>query len=444
MNRRFSALPVVLSTFALACSLTALATTPSRAAEGTFAIATSIACAQRALPVRCQVLEFSREQLAHNIAYYQALVKVGTGDHDVIGVNRLVRESRQGAPVQTVGSYFFVHGSNARFHMLMISVHGGFGIYLAERNVDVWGIDLRNVQIPATVTDFSFASGWNMSTAVNDTMLATRIARWVRALSGQGLGQIILSGHSAGAAVAFDVVNAEAILPKSERDVSGLIPVEMIYKLPPEATVQSGFSCAVETSYRSFATAGMYFFNNLATIDAAQRAKAQPDAVSPYAPPLTNRQFILQLGGGRPFWPVYAYHPFAIARDSSGLPSASIYSDFSDIDTVYAEAPVFQIPNAMIADMFATSCSTSDNPYDDNLAQIRIPVLYIGAAGGFGQIANYTMGLFGSNDVSSIFIQAMPDTDAVNDFGHFEAFSASNSRRMVWEPVHAWIMSHSH
>ena len=34
--------------------------------------------------------------------------------------------------------------------MAIISLHGGLGVFLADRNIDVWGIDLRNVQIPVT------------------------------------------------------------------------------------------------------------------------------------------------------------------------------------------------------------------------------------------------------------------------------------------------------
>ncbi len=92
--------------------------------------------------------------------------------------------------------------------------------------------------------------------------------------------------------------------------------------------------------------------------------------------------------------------------------------------------------------MFAVSCPTIDTPYDDNLAEIKIPVLYIGHAGGFGALGEYTPDLLGSSDVTKMMIQFLSDADAANDFGHMEAFTADEAQQLVWEPMLKWIIDH--
>jgi len=414
-----------------------------RAAEHIFQLSTTLACIQRSAPIECQVVQFSKQDLGHNVAYYKALIKIGPGDYDVIGVNRLVREARGAIPVHTVGSFFFIHGSSEDFHMAMISLHGGLGVFLAERNIDVWGIDLRNVQIPVTVTDLSFAADWGLNVQIQDTLVATRIVRWVRALTGQGWGQIILGGHSSGATLTFAAANTEAVLSPKDRDIAAIIPIEIIYKLPPDATEQSDLSCGISEFYREAVTSGVFFFDNIASIHMGQVAKTDPDGISTDGAPLTNLQYLMENAGGLWFAGIYPIHAFTVLRDSSGIATQGRYSSTADILETYIGQPVYPIPNAMDADMFGVSCFTIDTPYDDNLGQIKVPVLYIGAAGGFGKVAEYTMQLLGSSDITIIMMQVLSDADAVNDFGHMEPFTASKSKQLVWQPMHAWIVAHS-
>ena len=141
---------------------------------------------------------------------------------------------------------------------------------------------------------------------------------------------------------------------------------------------------------------------------------------------------------------IYPIHAFAVLRDSSGTAFQGRYSSSADILETFIAQPVYPIPNAMDADMFGVSCSTIDSPYGANLGQIKVPVLYIGAAGGIGKVAEYTMQLLGSSDITIIMMQTLPDADAVNDFGHMEPFTASKSEQLVWQPMHAWILAHSH
>ncbi len=414
-------------------------------AEYIFDVSAKLACTQRAVPPECQILAFSREELGRNVFYYRALVKVGSGDHDVIAVNRVVRETRKGFPVHTVGSFFFIHGCCGAFRQVMVMPrHAGLGVFLANRNIDVWGIDLRNVQIPADVTDFSFGRDWGYDVQIKDVLVATRMARWVRVLTGQSTGGIILGGHSSGGALTFAVVNAEAVLDYSNRDVAGIIPIDMPYVLPSWATDQSDFSCLVESSDREAIDSGLFFFDNFAAIDMAKLAQTDPNGLSPYQPPLTNLQYAMESAGALWFSQLYPIHGWAIVRDTSGIAIGGRYSPTSEILDNFATSPSYTIPNAMEADGFGVSCPATQSPYDDNLGAVQVPVLYIGAAGGFAGLGEYTMQMLGSKDITNLMIQLRPDDDAANDFGHMDAFTANKAPQLVWQRMHAWILAHSH
>jgi len=404
-------------------------------------LATTIACAEKNL--QCQLLQVSRQKMAPDLVFYRTLIKVGPGDYDVIAVNRLIRE-RNGVPVRTNGSFFFIPGSSGDFNSVLLTAMGdrGMGVFLGKHSIDVWGIDLRNVQIPADATGLPNAREWGYDLQINDVRLATRITRYVRVLTGQGLDRIILAGHSSGAALTYAVANAEAVLPRTYRDVGGLIPIDMIYKLPPSATEQIQLSCDIVGLYRYYNDAGLFFFDNFATIAMAKLAQTDPNGISPYGPPLTNLQYALQTAGGLWFWPLYPIHPWAVVRDDAGIAVDGRFTQVSDMLENFVISPAYPIPNAMSADVFSTSCATMDTPYDDNLDKIRVPVLYIGAAGGFGPLGEYTTQLLGSKDLRTIMIQLLSDADAQNDFGHMEAFTADQATELIWEPVRRWIVNH--
>ena len=257
-----------------------------------FKVATKVACAERGL--QCSVLDVSRSELGNQLAYYRALIKVDSGDFDVIAVSRVIREVLRGIPFTTAGTYFYLHGSNGSFYQALIAPHEGKGLafYLAEHNVDVWGIDLRNVQIPPDTGVLPNAHDWGLDLQIKDTRLAARIARYVRGLTGQGLGRLVLSGHSAGGALAYAVANGEAVLPVANRDIGALIPMDMVYQLPSSAAGQIQFSCNVAGAYQSMNDSGLYFFNNLGSIALGKLAQTDPNGISAYSSPLTNVQSV--------------------------------------------------------------------------------------------------------------------------------------------------------
>jgi hypothetical protein len=72
---------------------------------------------------------------------------------------------------------------------------------------------------------------------------------------------------------------------------------------------------------------------------------------------------------------------------------------------------------------------------------VKVPILYIGAAGGFGGYGNYSVSLLGSKDKTIKIIRLLPPGYEAADFGHIDLLYANNAKSMVWESISNWIKS---
>jgi pimeloyl-ACP methyl ester carboxylesterase len=412
---------------------------------GRFVVAVKAACENRTAVDACGVVSFTRQSLTDHIAHYRLLVRVGSGPFDVVGLNRIVRERHPGVAVRTSSAMFFVHGAGNGFFDSLVnrSKSGGLALYLAHHDIDVWGMDLRWVQIPREQTEFSFLKAWDFGTHVSDIRTATRAARHMRWLTGQQFDRLILSGHSLGASLAYATANAEATDPPSERDVRGLIPIDTVFQVSPDRPQIRAIFCGVEANYRALLDAGAYTLNSLQPLTAASLAQTDPDSPSALQPTLTNRQFALSLASSPVFGPGAAlrHHNWSIWRDSLGRPSDGRYSRTPVILEAMAHLAPWRSRATMI-DYFGIPCGTADRPYDDHLAEITVPVLYIGTAGGMGKDGLYVNTLLGSANVTELLIQLLPDDQASDDFAHVDVFTADVARRLVWKPIRHWLARH--
>jgi len=107
------------------------------------------------------------------------------------------------------------------------------GVFLAQRDIDVWGLDMRSTLVPVDTVNFSFMQNWSYATDIHDLSVSLAIARSVRGLSGSGFGKMILLGWSNGGTIAYAYVNHETRFPKGLRHVKGLIPVDIALKYSP-------------------------------------------------------------------------------------------------------------------------------------------------------------------------------------------------------------------
>jgi len=101
------------------------------------------------------VVSIERSEV-EGLAHYTAILKVGDGDYDTIGVHRVVKESWPGIPQYTEEGVFCIHGDMNTFNLIyMTGTLSGYqededslGVYMAQNGIDVWGIDLRWALIP--------------------------------------------------------------------------------------------------------------------------------------------------------------------------------------------------------------------------------------------------------------------------------------------------------
>ena len=395
------------------------------------------------------IIDIEREELAPGIAHYTYKIKIGEGDYDVIGLHRVVKETRPCKPIKTCKNIFLQHGDGVGFEGVFLygtmapSVPGdqAFAIYLAGNEIDVWGIDQNWVLVPQETADFSFMAGWGMQNQIENLDIALSIARFTRKMTGGGPGKMLLLGYSSGASTGYSYVNWETQKIEQFRNVRGYIPVDMAFKTDDPAL--QGVSCAFADAKEVAHSGGLYgdpvYFAPLGYL-----AMTDADGGSPIVPGFTNYQVAMVYGAATfmlaPLTPTY--HFLAGTYDEYGMPDGFQFST----DQAWFEFMVTACPyeaTLFEADVFKLMCDREDLPFDDYLGDVCIPVLSVGSAGGLGNYNDYTLSLLGSTDVMSFDVSLYGPESAVVDFGHLDLFIADNAQSLVWMPILNWIVDHS-
>jgi pimeloyl-ACP methyl ester carboxylesterase len=392
-----------------------------------------------------------RRALTADVAEYFFKVRVGSGPYDEIGVHRVVKEIAPNVPVHATDALFLAAGDIWSFRAAFLTGAHPLPVFLAENGVDVWGIDYRWTLVPATVTDFSFMKDWGLEQDARDLGVALGVTRFTRALTGSGFGKIDLLGWSRGGQIGYAYLNGESQVPSGLRQVKGFIPVD-IYLKTDVAQLQA---LACQRQQNTEATiAGGGFANPsgdlIATLGVL--AATDPNGSSflngpPFnLPGYTNRQAGLLVGEATFAFlaglePTPFYHFTGGTFDAEGKPAGLLYSNEADLFTFEQASAPFQ-PNQELADADASTCGQTDVAFDDHLADIKVPVLYIGAGGGFGEFGIYTTTLLGSTDVTTHIVHKVPADQRLADYGHADLFLANDAQTLVWQPILDWVQAH--
>ena len=449
----------LLSLLTLTFALPALAAADVQAIDdSTLQKAAERAC-QRAERVQigfqgeCTASNLQRRVLTGDVVEYTFDIRVGSGPYDVIGVHRVVRETAPFEPVRTDDSVLLLHGDIWGFQAAFLSdTARNLPVLLAQNGVDVWGFDQRWVRVPASATDFTFLSGWGFDHDIQDLYVALSVARGVRLFSGNGFDRMHLLGWSRGGMIGYAYLNAETQVPGGLRNVEGFIPVDIYLKTDDEGFRQA--ACRRSVAQESAYAAGQYQnASGILVQTIAYLATVDPTGASPIFPGLTNYQAALLTGEATfiIFPPdqqnVPFYHftggTFAAEPAPSGLPvpTGLLYSPESTWLTLLGGAAPYQ-PARQLADAELLMCDEQDVSWDDHLAEITNPVLYVGAGGGFGEYGVYTTTLLGSTDVTTNLVDLQPDALRLFDFGHADLFIGTDAETLVWRPILEWIQAH--
>ncbi|MEP7012748.1 MAG: hypothetical protein ABJC13_20690 [Acidobacteriota bacterium] len=397
---------------------------------------------------------FSRRALDGNVAEYSLRLRVGVGAREVIGLHRVVKETSPGHPVRAAQAIFLAHGDAWGFDAAFLSAVASpavpdsraLPIYLAQNGIDVWGIDFRWTLLPADAPNLAELANWGIATDARDLGIGLAVARGVRLGTGQGNRKIHLLGWSRGAQTALVYLGAESQLPPGLRQTRGAVVVDSFLKTnDPEvkaaACARLKATEALLAAGQTAATSGQLF----AAIGSL--AETNPSGASPIAPGFTNRQTGLLAGSatyiflppGQSFVPLY--HFLGGTFDSAGLPTGLTYtSEAHWYDFLEGASPLE--PNRLLADGDAPICEATDVPFDDQLGDIHVPVLYLGAGGGVGDYGIYTTTLLGSTDVTVRVVRLGPPVARALEIGHVDIFTANDAPTLFWRPLLDWIGAH--
>ncbi len=395
--------------------------------------------------------DYEREMLVGDIAHYWWDIPIGPGEYDMIRLHRVVKEKRPHRPAHTKKSLFCVHGTPGHFEAMYLSGtvipsapdDHSIGVYLAENNVDVWGIDQAYTLLPVEITDFSFMDGWGMQFDAENILTGMSVARFVRRFTGNGNGKMNLMGFSTGFMTGFAALNIETQLPPGRRQIGGFIPIDFFYKTQDHAYLVS--ECIYAYEMEEALQAGEYhqesglFFQMMGAL-----ADEDPDGISPFYGPdeISNLQFAIMAGALTSV--MFGFpgdtHFFAGIFDDEGVP---IDLNYTPVQEYLEWLQTFNNygSNFMEYDIAATHCDEEDVPFDDYLHEINVPVFFVGAGGGWGHMMDYTASLLGSEDIELLNIQLQ--SEVLLDIGHVDIYTAVNAEEVFWQPVLDWIVDHT-
>ncbi len=378
-----------------------------------------------------------RSELGNSIAHYQFDIQVGSGAFDTIRMHRVVREHAPWRPIRTRRAVFLTHGDGWAFEANFLPAGDNLAGFLADAEVDVWGIDFRWALVPPATVDLSFMANWDFGTSVDDLGLALAIARGLRGATGNGFGRLHLAGFSRGGQLGWAHLGAETQRPGWQRHVKGYIAIDHAMKTDDEALRQA--DCDTYDAIQAQIAGGQVSTSFEVLIEIGDLATNTPDDASPFFPSLDNADLAEWVGASPGGGAISHFHAVAGTIDPTSFETELINTLPSTwFDYLSAVAP-FQ-PLGINLDGAAISCDEIDVPYDDHLAEIVVPVLYVGADGGFGALGVYQTNLIASTDVSLVLVDQA--ADPALDVGHNELFLANDAAIAVWQPILDWIEAH--
>jgi hypothetical protein len=308
-------------------------------------------------------------------------------------------------------------------------------IYLAGNGVDVWGIDYGWSLVPAGTGDLGFMEGWGIQRDVDLAYEALEAAQAIRVATGQGNGRMHVLGFSYGVPVGFGMAGMETRLPPGRRLIKGLIMAD--YELLPEDPALQAKACTNASGTESQIAAGVFGDpGGTALRTMGFLAETDPDGSSPFLPAFTNLQFALLIGAVNPG---SSWHFVAGEFGAGGVPTGLTYTDEALWVDLMQNTPAIR-PLRTVADLQWARCQTGvDVSFDDELGEIRLPILDLDAAGGAG-VGSYTASQTATEDYRQILVQLLPDGLAALDFGHADLFMAANAEPLAWSPLLDWLM----
>jgi hypothetical protein len=252
----------------------------------------------------------------------------------------------------------------------------------------------------------------------------------MRATSGQGAGPVHLLGFGYGGSLVYVVAGRDSQRPGNLKNIKGIIAVESASLKTNDSQMQT-LACAqlksVEKNYQSpepiyYSPLHKALFGGFR--DLGDKAKKDPDGISPTMSPLTNNN---ALNASLIKWGFLA----GIATTN---PPTLYYTEASRLPSLAAATPIY-FPYHWTYDLNASLCESMESPtiIDDYFSEITIPIYYVSRT----EAAFYTALRTGSTDINK-YILELPTPK----YGLADLFFANNAADYVWRPILDWILDH--
>jgi hypothetical protein len=323
-------------------------------------------------------------------------------------------------------------------------------LYFAQNSIDTWGIDLRWGLLQEDFQDFDKIKEWGVQEDLNDIEIGLILSRMIRSLTQSGFGRLNVLGHSTGAFLTYAAINQESQLPSLSRSIKGIIPIEILLHFSPEETERIQASQLRYQGLKEDYDTGEYVNQDGVTIrQLSLLAQLSPDDPSPVLPGITNEEAGLIMNScgysliEPPFEPFVPFYHFLAATfdPDTQIPYEFQFVDKTSIWEIYQFVPPY-LPLAGLIEVQAMWSELVDVPFDDYLDQVKVPVLYIGAAGGIGEYGVYSTTLLDSPDQTQIIVRLYPVGSEALDFGHLDILWGTQAPSLVWQPITDWISTH--
>ena len=392
-------------------------------------------------------LAFSRERVVGDIYHYSLVIPLGTGTNRSVRVHRVVREIAPFVPRPSANAALLMHGDFATFETNFAPTLGdpvspatGLAPYLASRGVDVWGID-RRWTLPGAAGDVSDFGTMGVAQDLDDVRAVLAFARAFRLAGGSGGGKLALIGFSHGAQLAYAYASVEATRPVALRHIDALVPLDYYGELGPDQAALKQAACDNSAAGYEWVAQGFIDSPNDFQITAGQLAQNAPNDPSPLIEGLTNRDVMLQLVGKTyQFAPLAPLYHLLAPTLTGGEPTGLTETTETAANAWLAGSPPHESFLEAV-DFDALICGQAP-PVSAPLSRITVPVFYIGAAGGVGDLGLYSTTRVSSTDVRTLVLRRFGPERRGEDVGHADLLYAASARRLAWEPLAAWLAAH--
>ena len=399
---------------------------------------------------RYRILDSERVPLVGDIVHYKYTVSVGPGAHEKIRLHRVVKEEKPNLPIRTRKSVFALHGAPGNFNQWFLvgavapsaPPSHGMAIYLAQNDIDVWGIDQAYNLVPPTTANFSFMADWGLQYDIDNLSSGMAIARFTRRFTGNGFDKMTLIGigHGGGGITGYAALNEETRLPHSFRNIGAFIPIAACCKTD-NPIWQTYFSASAK-NYSDMLKAGTYVDTQgqmFATM--ASYALSDPGGDSPFMRGFTNKGAVL-------FMASMTWVPLQFPNESHYL--GGVFKDNLPVDLKYSALETSLEGTQQIDpytsvryryEVEALKGGTIDLPFDDHFSDITVPVMAVCAGGYMGGLAGYTTTLLGSDDITILSVTG--DDMMMTDIGILDISHARKAPTMIWQNLLKWIEEHT-